>query len=180
MHEPRTDVALARRLLAEAGHTRLRVTLQYAPDRDTREEDKVLFGPMIEAGIIELEHVEAKNFWELVREGRLGIFRGNWIADVADPDNFLYVLMNSRAQTYYTLGYKNAELDRVTDEARVSIDRGLREQLYRKAEAMVREDCVVVSLYHERFHAAASPSLQGVRLHQTPPQVRFEEIWLAS
>jgi len=39
---------------------------------------------------------------------------------------------------------------------------------------------VLVPLYHERFHAAASQEIQGLRLHQTPPQVRFEDIWLAS
>jgi ABC-type transport system substrate-binding protein/methyl-accepting chemotaxis protein len=179
VHEPRTDVSLSRRLLTEAGHGRVRVQLQYAPDRDTREEDRVLFGPLVEAGLVDLEHVETKDFWDRVRDGKLGVFRGNWIADVADPDNFLYVLMNSRAQSYYGLGYKNVEFDRLTDEARVSIDRGVREQLYRKAEHLVREDCVLVPLYHERFHAAAAQSLQGVRLHQTPPQVRFEEIWQA-
>lgn len=180
VHEPRTDVALARRLLTEAGHSRVRVTLNYAPDRDTREEDKALFKPLTDAGLVELEHVETKDFWEKVRDGRLAVYRGNWIADVADPDNFLYVLLNSKAQSYYGVGYKNAEFDRLTDEARVSIDPGLREQLYRKAESLVREDCVIVPLYHERFHAAASRELQGLRLHQTPPQVRFEEIWLAS
>ena len=46
---------------------------------------------------------------------------------MADPDNFLHVLMNSKAQTYYGLAYRNPEFDRLTDEARVSIDRGLRE-----------------------------------------------------
>lgn len=180
VHDPRMDLALARRLLSEAGHAHLRIALQYAPDRDSREEDRVLFAPLVEAGLVELEHVETRDFWALVREGRLGIFRGNWIADVADPDNFLHVLMNSKAQTYYGLAYRNPEFDRLTDEARASIDRGLREQLYRKAETIVRDDCVVVPLYHERFHAVATPALQGLRLHQTPPQVRFEEVWFAA
>jgi hypothetical protein len=39
VHEPRTDLSLARRLLAEAGHPKLRITLPYPPDRDTREEE---------------------------------------------------------------------------------------------------------------------------------------------
>ena len=69
---------------------------------------------------------------------------------------------------------------RLTDEARVTIDPGLREQLYRKAEHLVREDCVLVPLYHERFHAIATASVQGLRLHQTPPQVRYEELWIGS
>jgi ABC-type transport system substrate-binding protein len=180
IHEPRTDVGLAKRLLDEAGHERLRLSLQYAPDRDTREEDRALFRPLVEAGLVELEHLETRDFWSLVRDGRLGIFRGNWIADVADADNFLYLLLNSKAQGYYALSYRSPDFDRLTDEARVSIDRGLREHLYQQAEVIVREDCVVVPLYHERFHAAASQAMQGVRLHQTPPQVRFEELWLVS
>ena len=83
-------------------------------------------------------------------------------------------------RTALLMGYQNAELDRLTDEARVTIDPGLREQLYRKAEHMVREDCVLVPLYHERFHAIATASVQGLRLHQTPPQVRYEELWIGS
>ncbi len=179
VHEPRTDVALAKRLLNEAGHSRLKVVLAYPPDRDTREEDRILFAPLVDAGLVDLEHQESQGFWEKVREARLPIYRGNWIADVADPDNFLYVLLNSKAQLYWGLSYANTELDKLTDEARVTIDRGLREQLYRKAEQIVREDCMLVPLYHERFHAAASPAVQGLRLHQTPPQVRFEDVWLA-
>ncbi len=180
IHEPRSDVALARRLLAEAGHGVLKVSILFPPDRDTREEDTVLFAPLVDAGLVKLEHVEVRDgFWDRLREGQVAIFRGNWIADVADPDNFLYVLLNSKGQHYFNLGYTNTELDRLTNEARVTIDRGLRETLYRKSEALVREDCIVVPLYHERFHAAASPDVQGLRLHQTPPQVRFEEIWLA-
>jgi ABC-type transport system substrate-binding protein/methyl-accepting chemotaxis protein len=179
VHEPRTDVSLARRLLSEAGHTKLRVTLPYPPERDTREEDRQLFAPLTEAGLIELEHVAvAAGFWDQVRAGQLAIFRGNWIADVADPDNFLHLLLNSKTQSYFGLGYANAELDRLTNEARTTIDPGLREQLYRKAETLVREDCVLVPLYHERFHAIAAPSVQGLRLHQTPPQVRFDELWM--
>ena len=32
---------------------------------------------------------------------------------MADPDNFLHLLLNSRAQSYYGLGYRNDELDRL-------------------------------------------------------------------
>jgi ABC-type transport system substrate-binding protein len=180
IHEPRTDLALARRLLSEAGHSKLRLNLAHPPDRDTREEDRALFGPLIEAGLVELAHQPIADFWDKVREGRLSIFRGNWIADVADPDNFLHLLLNSKAQSYYGLGYLNADLDRLTDEARITIDPGLREQLYRKVEHLVREDCVIVPLYHERFHAIATSAVQGLRLHQTPPQVRYEELWIAA
>jgi oligopeptide transport system substrate-binding protein len=123
--------------------------------------------------------VEVKqDYWQRLREGKVGLIRGNWIADFADPDNFLHFLLNSKAQSYYGLGYKNDELDQLTDEARVSIDPGLREQNYRRAEQLVREDCVIVPLYHQGFQCVAAPQVHGLRLHITPPQVRLESIWL--
>ncbi|MFL5320559.1 MAG: ABC transporter substrate-binding protein, partial [Myxococcaceae bacterium] len=184
MHEgtlvPRPDVTTSQRLLREANITKLRLTLYYPPGRSTEPEDSVLFRPLIEAGLIELNHVpvDDEDFWRRQREGRVPSFRAGWIADYPDADNFLHFLLNSKAQTVYGLGYVNQELDRLTEEARVSIDPDLRTQLYRKAEKLLQRDCPLIPLYHERSYAAASPGVQGMRLQQTLPQVRFEQLWL--
>ena len=178
IYEPRTDIELARRLLAEAGHPKLKMSMFWPPPSDVRDENLVLFRPLIEAGLIDLDHPDLPDAWDRVRGGKAPIFRGNWVADFADADNFLHLLLCSKSQHIYGLGYQNPEFDRLVEDARVNIDPGQREALYRKAETLVREDCVLVPLYHERFHAAASPALQGLRMHQTPPQVRFEGLWL--
>jgi ABC-type oligopeptide transport system substrate-binding subunit len=131
---------------------------------------------------VEVSHVElpSNDFWQRLRDGRLAIFRSGWIADYPDPDNFLYFLLNSNAQTVFQLGYANADLDQLTAEARVSIDPELRNQLYRKAERIMYQDCPLIPLYHERVFAAAAAAVQGLRLHLTPPQIRYETIWLDS
>ncbi|QRN98848.1 ABC transporter substrate-binding protein [Archangium violaceum] len=180
MPEPRLDIGLAERLLREAGLRMLPLTIYHAVGRDTSEEDTVLFRPLVEAGLVELRHQElrAEDFGERRREGRLPVFRVGWIADYPDPDNFLFFHLNSKAQLIYSLGYRNAELDRLTTEARVTIDPEQRKQLYRLAEQIVHEDCPTIPLFHHRVHAAASGRVQGLRLHQTPPQVRFEDLWL--
>ena len=177
---PRTNVPLARQLLRDAGVGRLRLNLAYPPGRNTEAEDALLFAPLVEAGLVELEHteIEPTDFWQRAREGRLPIFRAGWIADYPDADNFLHFLLHSGAQTVYGLGYRSAELDRLTTEARVSIDPESRMSLYRAAERIVGQECPVVPLYHERIYAAASPRVQGLRLHPTPPQVRFDELWI--
>ena len=74
----------------------------------------------------------------------------------------------------------DADLDRLTNEARVSIDPARRQELYRSAERLVGEDCPLIPLYHDRSYAAANPKVQGLRLHQTPPTVRFDQLWLDS
>jgi ABC-type oligopeptide transport system substrate-binding subunit len=129
---------------------------------------------------VELKHVllSAEEFTQRRREGRLPAFRVGWIADFPDPDNFLYFHLNSKAQTIYSLGYRNEELDKLTSEARVTIDPEKRKQLYLRAEKITYEDCPIIPLFHLRVYAAASGRVQGLRMHQTPPQVRFEDLWL--
>ncbi len=177
---PRPDVLLAEQLLREAGIQTLKVSLYYPPGRGTEEEDQVLFGPLLERQLVTLEHVELRtqDYWQRQREGRVPAFRSGWIADYPDPDNFLHFLLNSSAQTVFSLGYHSAELNQLTSEARVSIDPDLRAQLYRRAERVLDQDCVLIPLFHEHTFAVAQPRVQGLRLHQTQPQVRFEQIWV--
>ncbi|MBN1209037.1 MAG: ABC transporter substrate-binding protein [Myxococcaceae bacterium] len=176
------DVARAEQLLREAGVRKVPLTIYYPAGRDTSEEDRVLFRPLIEAGLLELQHVELppQDYTTRLRAGRIPAFRTLWIADYPDPDNFLYFLLNSSAQTIYPLGYKNPELDKLTAEARASIDPELRNQLYRRAEHLFEQDCPLIPLYHDRIYAVATPAVQDLRLHMTPPQVRFEDLWVDS
>jgi ABC-type oligopeptide transport system substrate-binding subunit len=176
------DIARAEQLLREAGVRSVPLTLYYAAGRDTAAEDQVLFKPLIDAGLLELRHMELppQEYTSRLREGKIPAFRTLWIADYPDPDNFLYFLLNSSAQTIYPLGYSNPELDKLTAEARVSIDPELRQQLYKRAEKIFSQDCPLIPLYHDRICAVASPSVQGLRLHMTPPQVRFEDLWVDS
>ena len=136
------------------------LTLYFPLGRARRpSEDRLLFRPLVEAGLVELRVRGAarRGYWQRLREGRIAVFRRQWIADYPDPDNFLHFLLNSSAQTVYPLGYRNEELDRLTAEARVSIDPELRTQLYRRAESICQQDCPLVPLYHEPLHAAARP-----------------------
>jgi ABC-type transport system substrate-binding protein len=178
--EPRLDLDLAERLLREAGVRRVRLPLYQTAERDTSAEDALLFRPLVEAGLVELEYVKqgAEEYSARRREGRLPVVRLHWICDFPDPDNFLHFLLNSQAQKLYVLGYRNEEFDKLTAEARVTIDPEQRKQLYRRAEKVVHEDCPVIPLFHPRVHAVTSGRVQGLRLHQTPPQVRYEELWL--
>jgi ABC-type transport system substrate-binding protein len=177
---PAPDMALAEQLLREAGIRRLQLTLHQPTGRDTLAEDTVLFRPLVQAGLLDLKHVEMspEQYTARLREGKIPAFRTLWLADFPDPDTFLYFLLNSSAQTVYPLGYRNAELDRITSEARVSIDPELRQHLYVRAEQLFNDDCPLIPLYHARTHAVATSTVQGLRLHQTPPQVRYEDLWV--
>ena len=178
--ESTLDIALAERLLREAGVRMLPLTLYQTQGRDTSAEDALLFRPLVEARLVDLRHVElsAEDYSERRRDGMLSAFRVNWLADYPDPDNFLYFHLHSKAQLLYSLGYHNKELDRLTAEARVTIDPQKRKQLYRLAERVVFDDSPLIPLFHNRMHTAANGQVQGLRLQQTPPQVRFDYLWM--
>jgi ABC-type oligopeptide transport system substrate-binding subunit len=110
--------------------------------------------------------------------GGVGMTYGGWVADYPDADNFLYFLCNSRAQSYFSLGYKSEELDRLTAEARATIDPDRRTELYRRAEAIVRDEVPLIPLYHDRTYAAVRPTVHAVRLRLTPPQLRTDDVWV--
>ena len=177
---PRPDPAEAQRLLREAGVSHLHLVLPFPSGRDTRQEDAVLFRPLLETGLVTLSHEELRpaDFWQRVREGRAPIFRAGWIADFPDPDNFLHYLLHSGAQGLYRLGFADAELDRLVSSARTSIDPEERQSLYRQAELVLARELPLIPLFHERAWALAQPAVQGMRLHQVPPQLRFENLWL--
>lgn len=177
---PRTDLGLAERLLREAGVRPVRLTIHHIAERDTSAEDAVLFGPLLEAGLVELRHVELnpREFDERRREGRLSSFRVWWFADYPDPDNFLHALLNSSAQAAYTLHYRNEEVDRLTAEARTTIDPEKRVQLYRRVEKQLHQDCPLLPLFHPRGYTVVGPRVQGLRLQNALPEIHFEELWL--
>ena len=86
--------------------------------------------------------------------------------------------LSSQAQKLYVLGYRNEEVDQLTTEARVTIDPERRKQLYRQAERIAHDECPIIPIFHHRVYAAAGGLVQSLRLHQAPPQVRFEDLWL--
>ncbi len=167
--------------LKSAGVGDLELTWLFEDHRDHRwlSSTRRLLAPLEQAGVkIREVPVSANDYYERLREGRFDILRTRWVADYPDADNFLYAHCNSSAQTLFNIGYLNAELDAVTDQARRTIDPDLRTQLYQKAEEILREDPPLVPLYYERLNAIARRNIGGLRLYSMAPALRAEEIWL--
>ena len=95
------DVGKARALLQEAGHTLpLRVTLSHGnnsrPYMPLPEEvAKQVAGDLEEAGFaVTIRKEEWANYLKIVQNGEHEMALLGWSADVADADNFLYVLLD--------------------------------------------------------------------------------------
>lgn len=129
---------------------------------------------------IDEERISHEEFVQRVKkEGRPYIYATGWYADYPDPDNFIYVLFNSKAGDILGTRYKNPVIDELSEKARRSLDLDERIELYRKAEEIIIDDAPLLFLYHERAVVPHRKEIKGLKLFLVPPTVRCEYLWLS-
>jgi peptide/nickel transport system substrate-binding protein len=77
------------------------------------------------------------------------IFITGWVADYADPHNFLYTFMHSRGVYGRFLAYKNDEVDRLCEAGIATVDPVKREQIYTRLQHLWYEEAVGIPLYQQ-------------------------------
>jgi oligopeptide transport system substrate-binding protein len=94
---------------------------------------------------------------QLRNKGKLGIFRGSWIADVPDAENYLACFYSdnfSPGGPNYT-HYSNTAFDKLYQQS-FSTTGEVRQQLMVRADSLLIPDCPVIVLYYD----------QSIRLYQ--------------
>ncbi|QYJ15421.1 Periplasmic dipeptide transport protein [Rubrobacter xylanophilus DSM 9941] len=93
-----------------------------------------------------------------------------WTGDNGDPDNFLNVLLSSKAATetdaQNVAYYKNPELDRILERAASTIDEDERRRLYVRAQEIVYEDAPWAPIAYAEPPLGFQNSVQGY--HPSP------------
>jgi oligopeptide transport system substrate-binding protein len=90
------------------------------------------------------------------------LYRGGWCADYPDPQNWLSVYWHSRSNFAKNIGYKNAQLDELLDQADVETDEQKRFDLYAQAQDLVLQDQPQVMLSNNKNTYLVKPYVQGV------------------
>ncbi len=127
----------------------------------------------------EFRYVEAEEMERGLRLRTVPIAGRDWNAAYPDPDNFTYVLFNSRNRDLFISTYSNEEIDRLTGEARSVMNREQRAAIYREVTKLLLEDAPCVFLAHRRSFVAHRADLEGVTLHLLSPSVTPKDLWFA-
>ncbi len=159
------DPERAKQLLQDAGHTLpLPITLSHGnnsrPYMPLPEEvAKQVAGDLEEAGFkVTIRKEEWANYLKIVQNGEHQMALLGWSADVADADNFLYVLLdknNARVGDANNISFYTSEAvhERLT-RARQIDDEAERARLYREAQEIIHRDVPMVPLvYTEKMIA---------------------------
>ena len=149
------DPDQARELLRQAGYPNGqgldKITLTTTDDY--RDLCEFIQHQLAEIGIdIEIEISTGATFRDMVANSRLLFFRGSWIADYPDAENYLALFYSknfSPGGPNYT-HYENPDYDSLYEKALNTMDSRKRQRYYRQMDRMIIEDAPIVPLYYDQ------------------------------
>lgn len=184
------DPDRARELLAEAGYPDGFTCNFWIPESGSGMQQPVAMGTAIQADLravgidCQIQTFEWGTYLDRVitppEEAEFDMFQMSWIGDNGDPDNHLYILLSSEQwpPAGYNMGfYKNEEVDRLLREARTTLDRDRRTELYQEAQKLIAQDPPWLIIDHETQIVVMKNTIKNFKLHPTGP-FRFENVWI--
>lgn len=117
---------------------------------------------------VSIKSVEWATYLEKARVGEFPAYMLGWTGDNGDPDNFIYTLLDKDAigSNNYSY-YANDELHKILIEAQTEVDQSKRNELYKKAQVIIKDDAPWIPLVHSTPLLAAAKDLTGLVPHPT-------------
>jgi peptide/nickel transport system substrate-binding protein len=119
-----------------------------------------------EAGIpVQVEVVQKSLLLELTSNSRALFFRGSWIADYPDAENYLSVFYSKNPAPPNYTRYKNSEFDELFEKALSETNDSLRYQFYRDADQVMIDDAPVVPLWYDEWIHFTQPEIKNFNVN---------------
>ncbi|MFH1513942.1 MAG: ABC transporter substrate-binding protein [bacterium] len=135
---------------------------------------------------VSIRQMEWGAFLDAVDNGEAKFFQLTWLADYPDPDNFLFVLLNTKnwGKPGNQTRFSNARFDQLTEQAQQETDWSVRHQLYLEAEAIAMEESPWLLLFTNRCNLLVQDyvrDLEITALDRAPrlPNVELEKVWFS-
>ncbi|MCG8411875.1 MAG: ABC transporter substrate-binding protein [Bacteroidales bacterium] len=112
---------------------------------------------------IEIDINTGATFRDMVANSKLEFFRGSWIADYPDAENYLalfYSKNKSPNGPNYT-HYHSEEYDNLYEKAMFEINDSLRYTLYNKMNLLIMDNACIVPLYYDEVVRFVSKNIKG-------------------
>ncbi|MBI3706712.1 MAG: ABC transporter substrate-binding protein [Proteobacteria bacterium] len=181
------DPEKAKKLLAEAGYPNgFEVELlAYSSARGYNpagpEFAVAIQGYLQKVGVkTNIRKQEMGAFLAEVRSGKYqGMFMTGFSGDNGDPDNFLFNLFASPAMPVGdTSHYKNAEVDKLINDARHTADLAKRVAMYKKAQKIILDEAPWIFMNSTLQMRATRKEVKGFVLNPTQMMLEMEKVSL--
>jgi len=99
--------------------------------------------------------------------GQLSIFRGSWVADYPDAENYLFIFHSKNFSPNgpnYT-HYNSKEFDALYEKAIQTTDNFKRHVLYQQMDSLVMESAAVIPLYYDEVVRFSRKNVKGLGIN---------------
>jgi len=158
------DPARSKQLLKEAGYSdgKNLPTIRLLTIPIYAELASFIARELEDVGIrVQVEAVQKSFLLEQTAKSQAPFFRGSWIADYPDAENYLSCFYSANPAPPNYTRYKNPAFDALYEAALVQEVDSLRFQLYQKMDQMVIEDAPVVPLWYDEVIHFIQPEISG-------------------
>ena len=115
-----------------------------------------------ESGIpVQVEVVQKSLLLDMTSNSRAAFFRGSWIADYPDAENYLSVFYSKNPAPPNYTRYKNPVFDVLFEKAIAETNDSLRYKLYQQADQVMIQDAPVVPLWYDKAVHLVQPNVTG-------------------
>ena len=160
----RYDVAKALQLLKEAGYPngvgmpafKLLTIPAYS------EIGSYIANELQQVGInIKVEVIQKSLLLEETAKSDALFFRGSWLADYPDPENYLSVFYSKNPAPPNYTRYKNVAFDKLYEQSIQEKNDSVRYKLYQQADATMMKDAPVVPLWYDMVIRFIRPGIKN-------------------
>ncbi len=117
-----------------------------------------------ESGIpVQVEVVQKSLLLDMTSNSRAAFFRGSWIADYPDAENYLSVFYSKNPAPPNYTRYHNPAFDLLFEKAIAETNDSIRYELYRQADQLMINDAPVVPLWYDKAVRLVQPYVKGFR-----------------
>ena len=115
-----------------------------------------------ESGIpVQVEVVQKALLLQLTAGSKALFFRGSWIADYPDAENYLSVFYSKNPSPPNYTRYKSPRFDALFEKALTEQNDSVRYDLYRQADQVVIDDAPVVPLWYDKAIHLVQTNVRG-------------------
>ena len=155
----------ALQLLKDAGYENGKglPTISISTNDNYKEMALMLSKQLDQIGIhLKVEVVEPAMLREWMAQGKADFFRGSWLADYPDAENYFTVFYSHNSAPPNYTRFKNADYDRLYEQALLEPNDSIRYAIYHQLEKIILTETPIVPLYYDEVLHFTQKRVQGL------------------